>query len=81
MGLSSIVCGTVPLQFSGPAGYGAMLGKLFAPGLAIRAPALLAFAVMMERVGLSVSAAVLVALSGVGALAPLRLARAATAEG
>ncbi|CAD5254944.1 Major Facilitator Superfamily protein [Bosea sp. 62] len=81
MGLSSIVRGTVPLQLFGPAGYGAMLGKLSAPGLAIRAAAPLAFAVMMERAGLSASAAVLVALSGVAALALLILARAATAEG
>jgi hypothetical protein len=75
MGLSSIVRGTVPLQLFGPAGYGAMLGKLSAPGLAIRAAAPLAFAVMMERAGLSVSAAVLVAVSGVAALALLMLAR------
>jgi MFS family permease len=75
MGLSSIVRGTVPLQLFGPAGYGAMLGKLSAPGLAIRAAAPLAFAVMMERAGLSVSTAVLVALSGVAALALLMLAR------
>lgn len=81
MGLSSIVRGTVPLQLFGPAGYGAMLGKLSAPGLAIRAAAPLAFAVMMERAGLSASAAVLVALSGVAALALLLLARAATTEG
>lgn len=81
MGLSSIVRGTVPLQLFGPAGYGAMLGKLSAPGLAIRAAAPLAFAVMMERAGLSVSAAVLVALSGVAALTLLLLARVVTAEG
>lgn len=81
MGLSSIVRGTVPLQLFGPSGYGAMLGKLSAPGLAIRAAAPLAFAVMMERAGLSASAAVLVALSGVAALALLLLARAAPAEG
>lgn len=81
MGLSSIVRGTVPLQLFGPTGYGAMLGKLSAPGLAIRAAAPLAFAVMMERAGLSASAAVLVALSGAAALALLLLARAATAEG
>jgi hypothetical protein len=80
-GLSSIVRGTVPFQFFGPAGYGAMLGRLSAPGLAIRDAAPLAFAVMMERAGLSVSAAGLVALSGVAALALLRLARAATAGG
>lgn len=81
MGLSSIVRGTVPLQLFGPAGYGAMLGKLSAPGLVIRAAAPLAFAMMMERIGLSASTAVLVALSGVAALALLLLARAATAEG
>lgn len=81
MGLSSIVRGTVPLQLFGPAGYGAMLGKLSAPGLAIRAAAPLAFAVMMERLGPSASTAVLVALSGVAALALLLLARAARAEG
>ncbi|KRE24755.1 hypothetical protein ASE66_05950 [Bosea sp. Root483D1] len=75
MGLSSIVRGTVPLQLFGPAGYGAMLGKLSAPGLVIRAAAPLGFAVMMERAGLSASTAVLVALSGAAALALLLLAR------
>lgn len=75
MGLSSIVRGTVPLQLFGPAGYGAMLGKLSAPGLAIRAAAPLAFAVMMERAGLAVSTTILVALSGAAAIALLLLAR------
>lgn len=75
MGLSSIVRGTVPLQLFGPAGYGAMLGKLSAPGLAIRAAAPLTFAVMMERAGLAASTAVLVTLSGAAALALLLLAR------
>lgn len=75
MGLSSIVRGTVPLQLFGPAGYGAMLGQLSAPGLVIRAAAPLAFAVMMERAGLSASTAVLVLLSGAAALALLLLAR------
>ncbi|MGX1787563.1 MFS transporter [Bosea sp. NPDC055332] len=75
MGLSSIVRGTVPLQLFGPAGYGAMLGKLSAPGLIIRAAAPLGFAVMMERAGLSASTVVLVALSGAAALALLLLAR------
>lgn len=75
MGLSSIVRGTVPLQLFGPAGYGAMLGKLSAPGLVVRAAAPLAFAVMMERAGLSASTGVLVALSGAAALALLLLAR------
>lgn len=75
MGLSSIVRGTVPLQLFGPAGYGAMLGKLSAPGLAIRAAAPLAFAVMLERAGLATSTVVLVALSAAAALALLMLAR------
>ncbi|CAN7274263.1 MFS transporter [Bosea sp. LjRoot90] len=75
MGLSSIVRGTVPLQLFGPAGYGAMLGKLSAPGLVIRAAAPLGFAVLMERAGLSASTAVLVTLSGAAALALLLLAR------
>jgi len=77
MGLSSIVRGTVPLQLFGPAGYGAMLGKLSAPGLVIRAAAPLGFAVMMERAGLPASTAVLVALSGAAALSLLLLARTA----
>jgi len=81
MGLSAIVRGTVPLQCFGPAGYGAMLGRLSAPGLAIRAAAPLAFVVMMERAGLSVSAAVLVALSDVAALALLLLARGGYGRG
>lgn len=81
MGLSSIARGRVPLQLFIPAGYGAMLGKLSAPGLAIRAAAPLAFALMMERAGLSVSVAVLVALSGGAALALLLLDGAAKADG
>lgn len=51
MGLRSIVRGTVPLRLFGPAGYRAMLGKLSAPGLAIRAAPPVAFAVMVERAG------------------------------
>lgn len=78
MGLSSIVRGTVPLQLFGPAGYGAMLGRLSAPGLVIRAAAPLGFAVMMERAGLSASTWVLVAFSGTAALALLLLAREST---
>ncbi len=78
MGLSSIVRGTVSLQLFGPAGYGAMLGKLSASELAIRVAAPLAFAVMIERAGLSASTAVLVVLSGAAAPALLILARADT---
>lgn len=69
MGLSSIVRGTVPLRLFGPAGYGAMLGKLSAPGLAIKAAAPLAFAVMVERAGLMPSMVLLIALSGAAAVA------------
>ncbi len=81
MGLSSIVRGTVPLQLFGPAGYGAMLGRLSAPGLAVRSAAPLAFAVMMERAGLAASTAVLVTLSGAAALALLLLARGVSWSG
>ena len=75
MGLSSIVRGTVPLRLFGPAGYGAMLGKLSAPGLAIKAAAPLAFAVMVERAGLMPSMVLLIALSGAAAVALFILAR------
>lgn len=75
MGLSSIVRGTVPLRLFGPAGYGAMLGKLSAPGLAIKAAAPLAFAVMVERAGLMPSTVLLIVLSGAAAVALFVLAR------
>lgn len=75
MGLGSIVRGTVPLQLFGPAGYGAMLGKLSAPGLAIKAAAPLAFAVMVERTGLMPSTVLLIVLSGAAAVALFVLAR------
>ncbi|MFA6965777.1 MFS transporter [Bosea sp. (in: a-proteobacteria)] len=75
MGLSSIVRGTVPLRLFGPAGYGAMLGKLSAPGLAIKAAAPLAFAVMVERTGLMPSTVLLIVLSGAAAVALFVLAR------
>lgn len=77
MGLSSIVRGTVPLRLFGPTGYGAMLGKLSAPGLAIRAAAPVAFAVMVERAGLLPSTILLIVLSGAAALALLVLSRLA----
>ena len=75
MGLSSIVRGTVPLRLFGPAGYGAMLGKLSAPGLVIRAAAPLAFAVMVERAGLTPSTVLLIALSGAAAVSLFVLSR------
>ncbi|SFJ32452.1 Major Facilitator Superfamily protein [Bosea sp. OK403] len=75
LGLSSIVRGTVPLQLFGPAGYGAMLGKLSAPGLAVKAAAPLAFAILIERAGLMPSTLLLVALSALAAAALFVLAR------
>jgi MFS family permease len=75
MGLGSIVRGTVPLQLFGPAGYGAMLGKLSAPGLAVKAAAPLAFAVLIERAGPLPGTMLLVVLSGVAAAALFLLAR------
>ncbi|WP_089174921.1 MFS transporter [Bosea sp. AS-1] len=75
MGLSSIVRGTVPLKLFGPAGYGAMLGKLSAPGLAVKAAAPLLFAMLLERAGLMPSTLLLVALSGLAAAAMYTLAR------
>ncbi len=75
MGLGSIVRGTVPLQLFGPAGYGAMLGKLSAPGLIIRAAAPLAFAVLIERTGQVTSLLLLIALSTLAAVALFALAR------
>ena len=75
MGLSSIVRGTVPLKLFGPAGYGAMLGKLSAPGLIVKAAAPLLFAVLIERAGLTTSTILLVALSALAAIALFLLAR------
>ena len=75
MGLSSIVRGTVPLRLFGPAGYGAMLGKLSAPGLIIKAAAPLAFAVLIERAGQVPSLLLLIGLSALAAVALLALAR------
>lgn len=74
MGLGSIVRGTVPLQLFGPAGYGAMLGKLSAPGLVVKAAAPLAFAMLIERVGLTPATILLIGLSAVAALALFLLA-------
>lgn len=75
MGLGSIVRGTVPLQLFGAAGYGAMLGKLSAPGLVIKAAAPLAFAMLIERAGLMPGNALMVALSALAAVALFMLAR------
>lgn len=75
MGLGSIVRGTVPLQLFGPAGYGAMMGKLSAPGLIIRAAAPLAFAVLIERAGQVPSLLLMIALSALAAFALFALAR------
>ena len=75
MGLGSIVRGTVPLQLFGPAGYGAMLGKLSAPGLAIKAAAPLAFAILIERAGQVPSMLLLIAFSALAAIALFALAR------
>lgn len=74
MGLSSIVRGTVPLQLFGPVGYGAMLGKLSAPGLAIKAAAPLAFAILIERAGQVPSILLLIAFSAIAAIALYALA-------
>lgn len=75
MGLSSIVRGTVPLQLFGPVGFGATMGKLSAPGLVIKAAAPLAFAVALERGGVTVSTLLLIAVSALAAMALVLLAR------
>lgn len=75
MGLGSIVRGTVPLQLFGPAGYGAMLGKLSAPGLVVKAAAPLAFAMLIERAGLMPGNALMLAFSALAAGALFLLAR------
>lgn len=75
MGLSSIVRGTVPLRLFGPAGYGAMLGKLSAPGLVVKAAAPLVFAILIERAGLMSSTLLLVILSALAAFALFLLSR------
>ncbi|SEG80448.1 MFS transporter [Bosea lathyri] len=74
MGLSSIVRGTVPLQLFGPVGFGAMMGKLSAPGLAVKAAAPLAFAMLIERAGLTPATLLLVVLSALAAVALFMLA-------
>lgn len=76
MGLSSIVRGTVPLQLFGPVGFGALMGQLSAPGLAVKAAAPLVFAVLLERGGPMPATLLLVALSGLAAVALFLLARA-----
>lgn len=75
MGLSSIVRGTVPLQLFGPVGFGAMMGRLSAPGLVIKAAAPLVFAVALERGGVVLSTLVLVGFSALAAVALFVLAR------
>lgn len=75
VGLSSIVRGTVPLQLFGPAGYGAMLGKLSAPGLVVKAAAPLVCAVLIERAGLMPTAGLMVLLSLLATGALFTLAR------
>ena len=75
MGLSSIVRGTVPLQLFGPVGFGAMMGRLSAPGLVIKAAAPLVFAVSLERGGVVLSTLVLVGFSALAAAALFVLAR------
>jgi len=81
MGLGSIVRGTVPLQLFGPTGYGAMLGKLSAPGLVVKAAAPLAFAILLERAGQGPSLLLMIACSGAAALALFILARKVGAAG
>lgn len=75
MGLSSIVRGTVPLQLFGPVGFGAMMGRLSAPGLVIKAAAPLVFAVSLERGGVVLSTLLLVGFSALAAAALFVLAR------
>lgn len=76
MGLSSIVRGTVPLQLFGPAGFGATMGRLSAPGLVVKAAAPLVFAVSLERVGVAASTLLLAAVSALAAAALFALSRA-----
>lgn len=77
MGLGSIVRGTVPLQLFGPAGFGAMMGRLSAPGLVIKAAAPLVFAIALERAGVGASTLLLATVSALAAVALLVLARTA----
>ena len=77
MGLGSIVRGTVPLQLFGPVGYGATMGRLAMPGLAFRAAAPLAFAVILERAGPIPGTLLLASMAACTALAFILLARVA----
>ncbi|MCC6890610.1 MAG: MFS transporter [Hyphomicrobiales bacterium] len=74
-GLITIARGTVPLALFGPAGYGALIGRIAAPCLAMQAIAPLVMAVVIERAS-DAAALALVALLALMAFACLMLLRA-----
>lgn len=49
-GLMTIARGTLPLTLFGPQGYGHLIGRIAAPGLAMQAAAPLAMAIVIERI-------------------------------
>lgn len=49
-GLNTIARGTLPLTLFGPKGYGHLVGRIAAPGLAVQAIAPIAMALVIERV-------------------------------
>jgi hypothetical protein len=49
-GLNTIARGTLPLALFGPSGYGHLVGRIAAPGLAVQAIAPIAMALVIERV-------------------------------
>ena len=73
-GLNSIVRGTLPLALFGPAGYGALLGRLAAVSRSTAAFAPFAFAALTERLGLAAAllSGIAAGLAGLFALLVLR---------
>ena len=67
LGLNSIVRGTLPLALFGPHGYGALMGRLSAPGLVVKSAAPFAFALVADQFGTPV------ALIGLGLVAVISL--------
>ncbi len=76
-GLITIARGTVPLALFGSVGYGAVIGRIAGPSLAMQAIAPLVLAFMVERVSDAAGLALVAALAAIAfiALAMLRLPR------
>ncbi|MFN8830992.1 MAG: MFS transporter [Labrys sp. (in: a-proteobacteria)] len=77
LGLNSIVRGTLPLSVFGAAGYGAMMGRLSAPGLVVKSAAPLAFALIEQHAGLTTALLVLGLVALVSLVAVILVPRVA----